>query len=315
MGAFNVTTEAEFQALMNDVDHKLSDQKVPIPARPIKGAMEVSTRYGLGLTILPVAERQPTVGCYTGEDLVIRIYAWFDHRYGDRLNMHFPGFRSVVLIRGQPFKVNLPLIYGPVVRFVADPGHHGEQYYPVETINGQVATVNVLDAIAGLEPAYSRVLSEGELQKMCGDVHLASLQVQTIAKLFRIGKGAQAASDIDASVERLFDQPPQYGLSRWHSLQAAEKLIKVYLDDKRASYKLGRDGHNLNKLIDRAAAVQNSIGDPKAHRLAGMKGLVKYVQCDPALRYGEGSATVEEAVLAVKMAQMMGWHVAKAMGY
>ncbi len=295
----NVSSEKEFCNLMERIDEELRAAGVPIQGRPLRGALEVSGQHGLGLTLLPVADRPPRPGCYTGEDLVIRIFEWFDKRYGDQLLVDYSPGHTIVLVRGDIYRVRLPRIFGSAA-FVCDPSAHGKNVYPVLTMGGQTATVNVLDSVEDLQPGLSQALEPQELQKIKEVVHLESLQFATIEALYNTELGRAAKADLRASVDRLLDSPPQFGQSRWASLQAAEKFLKAYLTEQGLRFP---KTHDLKKLAN-LAHIRKYGGLPD--------GLLEPVQCDPGVRYDD-SSTVDDAILAHRMACLICWKVAKTM--
>lgn len=296
---FNINSESEFHSLMEQVDAQLRSENIVVIARPIKGLRAISSRYGLGLRVLPIANRASESGVYTGDDLVIRVYDWFDCRYGDQLAVDFGPGHTVVLIRGDLYRVRLPRNFGRVA-FVADPFAQGQDIYPSLTHMGQMATVNVLDCVKGLQPAMSQALKASELRDIKDRIQLDTLRFTAIEKLYNTSLGGAAKADLRASIDRLMDNPPHNGQSRWASLQAAEKFLKIYIDDKTRSYP---KGHNLRKLAD-MAGIRLALGLTDT--------LLDRVQCDAGVRY-ELTSSREEAINAFRVACLICWKVAKAL--
>jgi hypothetical protein len=58
---------------------------------------------------LPLPKREPTPGCYSGTDMIIRSFRWYKERYGDALKMDFSPGSVVVTIRDDPWHIELPL--------------------------------------------------------------------------------------------------------------------------------------------------------------------------------------------------------------
>jgi hypothetical protein len=296
---WTVTTETDFQALMEQIDQELRANKIPIPARPIKGWLTVSGRYGHGLSMFP-PKKVPTPGSFKGDDLSLRIFEWFDIRYGDQLKIdHSPG-HSIVVVRGDAYRVELPLIYNRV-RMVCDPAHHGQDYYPKLTKGKDIATVNVLDCIVDLQPALSNALKPHELREIFHQFARDLRSFQMIETLYKLGLGIEARGDLMSSVDSVLRLPPQYGASRWHSLQSAEKYLKTFLKERGAAYPTG--GPNAHNLL---FLTKSAVG-------AGMaplsdKPLVS-ASCGSKVRYGEVHSTLEEAVTAHRAAVIICAHV------
>ena len=115
------------------------------------------------------------------------------------------------------------------------------------------------------------------------------------------GFGPQAWTDLEASVDCILRRPPEYGVSRWNSLQAVEKFLKTYLQEKRRPFP---KSHDLHKL----AALANDVG------YGGLvPAMSNAVQCGAGVRYGGEPSSRERAVLAHKMAVMLCWKIARTL--
>ena len=82
-------TDAEFSRLVTSLDDHLCVQDVPIPERPESAIELLSRSVGAELNFTG-AEREPVPGCYSGDDLVIRIKRWYAQRYKGALE---PGLK------------------------------------------------------------------------------------------------------------------------------------------------------------------------------------------------------------------------------
>ena len=93
-------------------------------------------------------------------------------------------------------------------------------------------------------------------------------------------------SELKTAIDKILDRNPEYGLSRWASLQAAEKAIKEFI-----RYKGGKVEriHNLNRLIQ----TTKPLGLPDINET-----LVNQVQCTAAVRYLEEPSTIKQAYIA-----------------
>jgi HEPN domain len=108
---------------------------------------------------------------------------------------------------------------------------------------------NALDFVEDLQRAVSAKLKLHELRKIADDLVMATRQLTAIGSLYSHELGKQARTDLRASVDCIINHPSNLGMSRWHSLQAAEKLLKVYLKLKGKVYpKI----HDLKDLTDLA---------------------------------------------------------------
>lgn len=270
MSSFCISDENEFCRLMDEIDQEMRVAEVPTHARPMRGWFLISARNGLNLRLFP-EKREPSPGVYTGDDLTLRIFDWFDERYGDQTKIDIGPGHTVVIIKGDAYRVALPRVYGRV-RFIADPVNHGKDVYPSLATSGSApATANVLDIIVDLQPGFSRTLSPEELGDLTREISSMTVKFQTIENIYKLPLGKEVKGDLVASVDRFFQNPPQYGLSRWDSLQVAEKCMKAYLSSTELPFPKGRGGHNLSKLMQ-LVSQHSKVRFPQH--------LVGYVQCN-----------------------------------
>ncbi|MGA1870684.1 MAG: hypothetical protein ACMUJM_19290 [bacterium] len=86
----------------------------------------------------------------------------------------------------------------------------------------------------------------------------------------------------DADIDKY--ENPQYGLSKWSSLQFSEKLLKSYLKYKGKAFPHSQDLLKLTKLAE-------DNGLPKFPKQA-----IDQVQCPAGVRYSDPPVTLKEAV-------------------
>ncbi|WP_162917669.1 hypothetical protein [Dongia deserti] len=274
-----IASEAEFLKLMEGVNAELQRQDIPIHHRPIKGWFLISSRYGLGLR-MPPSGAKPVDDSYEGDDLAIRIFDWFDTRCGDRLKADWGPGNSVIVIRGDAYRLVLPRVSG-TVHAICDRSKHGQ---PNSLPNN---VLNVLDCVDGLQRGLCAVLSPHELFQITSEVVKATHQFVAIEVLFKARFGPEARGDLFTSVECIVGQSPsylrEYGLSRWHSLHATEKIIKAYCKLKRISF---TNTHDIVKLSDLVTG----------HGLTGIvKKHVRDANCDAKVRYGDVPSSFDQA--------------------
>jgi hypothetical protein len=203
------------------------------------------------------------------DPLAQKINAWFQKKYGERLKLSDSDRVIVVLIDGDAYKVRLPIIYGR-------------------------CKVNPLEWIIDATPALLQSLPTGSLDDLC---QLLANLYEATQKMYILPPNCTA--DMRAAVEFLFNQPPQFGLSKWASLQMAEKTFKEAIRLKGAR---PPNIHNLNKLEKEA----------RRHGLAAVQAeYLAAVQCTSAVRYNEVAVTLEEAVLAHHSAIRICAHIAQ----
>jgi hypothetical protein len=207
---------------------------------------------------------------------------WYERTYGDRLKIHFGPGTIAILIRDDPWLVRFPLLYGEFLpACVPDPqswkGLH------------DAAVLNVLDHIEGLTPGLRGTLSEAE----CADILRAFTHgFDALQALHRIGEKRfvhEAIGDQVSAVTCIFAEPPQYGASRWHSLQLVEKLLKCYIDSRGGKIPKRREGHELKYVAEKAQEVGLASLDTS---------LIEAVQCYAKVRYGDVATSLTDAVEA-----------------
>jgi len=289
---WTVSSEFDFQNVMEALDNELRQEEVPVGARPIQGWFRISRRFGLGLTMFP-QKKSPTPGVYVGDDLALRIFEWFDRRYGDRLCMDFDLGQTVIVLRNDAHRAILPRIYGKV-QLVCDPTHYQEKFYPTVTKGHDMATLNLLDLIQGATKTFICSLAPIELSVVCQELRTAIAQFFSIETMAQDNLATQARGDLRSSVDCMLMSPPQHGMSRWHSLQASEKFLKALLAANNASYpRSGGKGHDLHLLAGLAAGS----GLPPIS-----KDVLERASCTSNVRYGESKSNLQQAVMGHRAA-------------
>lgn len=275
--------EAEFLGFIEDIDNELKKRNVPIHARPLRAVGEACARLKTSIFVVPSGP--PVPGDYTGDSFGAHIDAWYQKKYGDRLKIDFSPGNVAIIIRGDPWKIRLPLLYG-AFKFVfgpfADKGEKTPEHDP--------EAVNPLRWIEGFTSDLSKSLSKEEMKAIAGFIIFA---LQTTERLVRVQHERylpEARADLEMAVSNLFLTHPNYGQSKWASLQFTEKLFKCFLTVKEVSFvRKGRKGHDLAELAKLSAN----------NGLQGMKPeIVNNIQCPGGVRYGEVEVDLAEAIRA-----------------
>ena len=294
-----ITTDEQFRSLMEEVDRELRDQEVPITARELKSISIIRRLLQiLGEINLGDIPDQPVSGSYQGQDLIARAFQWMRDRYGKKLNMPMPG-QTMVVIRGDPYKVRLPFAMG-TINLVCDPSSLGEVRPAFGTSAPPI--LNILDLIEGLTPNLTQSLVQAEVEGIFSDVSPA---IRYVMLLIRMKNGAmreQANNDIMSSVDDALRIPPDFGGSRWHSLQAVEKFLKSLLTLHGIPYpKNGRKGHDPTHLAGLGRALIRI--EPQ---------LLEDVTCSAGVRYNEVASTLLDANRAHRSAICICEKIAKS---
>jgi hypothetical protein len=282
-----LTSEAEFQQLMAEMDRQLQTEMVPIPSRPMRAESILAKRLREPF-VHPYPRRDPTEGRYTGHDLSIRVSRWFKARYGDRLKMSFGPGRTVLIILGDPWLVQFPMLFGTWELFLSateqsDPGGRirraGDMVVPLR--------YNIADSFVDLPRGVVGQLSEAESSKLLGTWRNGWLALRAVGEVQRRHELVRLAlADIDTTVEHLTGQRGDLGLARWAALQAVEKMLKAYIALRNVAYK---HSHELDQLATDAEGLGLPILD---------RSWLAYVQCSAGVRYGTEKVNIEPAVAA-----------------
>jgi hypothetical protein len=202
-------------------------------------------------------------------------------RYGDRLKVDMSPGRMVIFVEEDLWVLYFPRIFGTIKFFVSQSIESNRVQY-----DQNPACFNVLDAIRDMTLGRRNALPNNEAvhvfeKFMLGFRAISLLEGTMTHKLIK-----SALADISSSVDQLMDKSKQYGLSKWSSLQAAEKIMKAALDLKGASFpKI----HNLRDLT-KEARKHGIVGD--------WDMLINHIQCTPSIRYGDESCDRISALLA-----------------
>ena len=247
----------EFHTLMLEIDRVLSKRGQRIHQRPFHAISELAKKSGLPLAY---ASSLPS----PSPSVADRVNDWYQSQFGDRLKISTAIGEMVIPIEGDLWIMSLPRVFGT---------------FPV---NDKLLT----ECIHELPPKRWNSLSDSERRFVFESfvTGYEAFSLMRAAETCPLIKSALA--DITAAVVHLTDVRPDYGLSKWSSLQVAEKLLKSAIESSDGEYQWT---HNLTVLKEQANA-------------AGLKGewsgLLKYIQCTPGIRYGDEPCSLDEALTA-----------------
>lgn len=274
----------QFNQMMEQIDQELRGKDVPIWWRPIHAISEVSKRLNTDIIFTP--ESAPvTLGRYDNLTLAAHVNKWFQDRYGDRLKVHLGPGSVALLIRGDPWKMVLPQIYGSV-SCNCGPDIEKARNAPRISTGSELPQYNVLCCIEGFPARLANILSESERREILQFFMKAHKALQMMKNISEKPYVNEAIGDLQLAVESIFSRSPQYGMSKWSSLQFIEKLLKSFL--KLKNRPIPRH-HDLQKIAQTAQSAGLKL--PNAALLAS-------VQCVPGVRYGEPVVTLEDAIAA-----------------
>ena len=191
-----------------------------------------------------------------GDEFFNKLDSWYRQRYADRLLVSFDVGKMIVLIKKNPFLVRFPLAYGTV-------------------------RVNPLEFIRDITPSLLHSLPKNELDD------LANLIIKNYKACISISEQKfMSMPDMETAVNQIINQNPDYGQSKWASLQVSEKALKFYIKTKGDN---PPNIHNLTTLTKQA----ESLGLKNIHQ-----SLINKIQCTAGVRYGEENISLNDAVVA-----------------
>ncbi len=274
-------SELEFNILMEKIDLSLKDKNIPITARDMAALLEIYKRIGISSKIPHSGE--PIPGNYEGDNLTAHVEKWFQDRYGDRLLWNPQIGCSVFIIRGDPWRIYFPKIFGTVY-FTCSADLEKYQFGSGIKTDGTSPIYNILNCFENMTPGFANCLSQNEKINILNFFTFALHSVQDVVDLIDEPYMKEAKADLDSAVNFLFSKPQQFGLSKYHSLQFTEKLLKCYLKINLIGFK---KTHNLQRLANKATGSKS---------LNIKEELFEKVQCEAGVRYGENEVTLSEAI-------------------
>jgi hypothetical protein len=266
--------DEQFNSIMENIDKLLVAQDVGIPGRELRGSMLFSNQQGLS-------------GVPLTHPVFQKVFDWFAARYGERLNLDMDFGQSALLLRGDILRFRCPYFAGRAY-VISCPELMNRDFSGAR--RNLPGLINALSMINGMTSAYFRSLTAIEQNCLLeafveSELSLARIKDANVQEYVRI-----ASEDLQTSVERMTSPNPQFGLSKWASLQAVEKVIKAYISKQNVEPK---KTHKLNDL----AAAAESVGLRPLQRSS-----LKFVECSPDVRYPSTRVTKDEAVMAHRSA-------------
>lgn len=268
----------QFEALMSEIDRKLTMDGIDIPSRSLHAAREVSMRFDLYMPLGGDPARMP-LELRKNAALSEAIHRWYQDNYGDRLNEDPCPGHSVLLLDGDLYNLRVPRIFGSV-EFVVT-----REWLPEPGISRAPVIANIVQLVADMTASRAASLSDDALQRVAEGFERA-LPASYILESTNHGLMYSARGDVDVAVRSLMGRGERYGASKWASLQATEKVLKAAIELEGAQYAFT---HDLAKL--RAVLADAGIEIDADEQIAA-------IQCSPGIRYGEEACSADEALAA-----------------
>lgn len=276
---FHISQE-QLEIELEEIDTFLKSQNIPIPGRPLRAISEFSKRHNIGL---PISE--PIHGTYHESfkywPITQFIKHWFDELYSGRLGLDMGPGRCVFILRNEPWIFHYPKLFGSFV-FGLSREFSSQELEPVDGI----AVYNVFESIKNFPNSLRKKATDEELQSILDRFTLGFFSLTILSNIRDSELIKSARADVEAAITHIMSPRPEFGLSKWASLQVAEKYLKYILTVKGINVP---KTHNLIVLVDKLKEIGiNSCVDEE----------VRFLQCSPSIRYGEQRVLLDDAINA-----------------
>jgi HEPN domain-containing protein len=281
-----VLNREQFVALLEEIDKSLSESEVLFQQRPLHAFNRLAKKLDPeGRFFMRLEEHIPDDD-FSNDALCMQVHRWYEKRYGDRIKIHMGPGSYLITIKGEPWEVELPSVYGQV-SFTIDRNLSNDNRYKVNDSGRQIPEINILCHVKDMTQEIASNLSDAEREEILKDYMFGLNAVQFLRDMHKVEYMKQANNDYDTAVNNVFYKYPDYNNSKWASLQFAEKSMKAKLTQKGVSFKRS---HNLSGLAKSLSTV--GINIPAA--------VIDKIQCSAGVRYGEENITREDAIGAIK---------------
>ena len=283
-------SDTEFEQALRDIDEELKSDGVPPCGRSIYALVKFGKRFGLSMPYhKPPPEMQPELA--RNWPYSERIFLWFNDVYAER-NKYDPsaGRKVAVLADGDIWEICLPEIWGEIIPVVEK-----RLTVPNPMFSMTVRAHNISNSITGITDKRLQAFTESDTNEVCclfvigHDVCKALNKFSMLHQLF-----TEAQSDLSTAVSMLTAQNPNYGQSRWASLQFTEKFMKGLI------HVIGtgdpNQRHNLRKLHDELAKSISGLD---------LLNLIDDIESTSSVRYGEVPSTLAQAYAAHKSSLLL----------
>jgi len=218
------------------------------------------------------------------DPLAVRIHEWFKQQYGERLNMNLDFGDTVAEIRNDFYSIRLAPFWGAMIVH-CDPLLHGSDFGPNKKINAGPIKSNLFNSVKGLTAIFIKSLTADECNNLL-DAYARGFLGFSRMNARGAPYSKEALDDLTQSASQLTSRSPNFGFSRWASLQAAEKILKSFIEVQGKTF---RKNHDLNELATTASACGLPSLPPN---------LLTEIQCSANVRYSSSSVAKKEALRA-----------------
>ncbi|MFT4794674.1 MAG: hypothetical protein ACJAW4_000897 [Paracoccaceae bacterium] len=278
--------------ILREIDQLLKESGVPPQGRSLRAVIEFGKRFKISIPISAVPPGAD-IELVKNSAYTKQIYAWFSELYGERGKTDFSAQAKVaVFADGDIWELPIPLIFGTAIIYSSGELRHTQG----NVISRGPVHVNACSALSHITEARLSHFTDTDLAEVY-NLFCVGIDVRRAFDCFRKEhqKFIEAEDDMKTAVMHQTAQRPNYGQSRWSSLQMCEKFMKAMIEVIGDTNAKGA-GHNLAKLQDRLS---------KSIDFLSIDRLLLDIQCESAVRYGEISSSREEAYKAHKSSLLL----------
>lgn len=268
----------QFEIEMDRIDEKLSKKDIPIPYSPIHATPHFSSDIEIPLSIKPPPFPGMSDEEHKGWLIPELINDWYKSRYGDSLDMDWGPGRMGVLINNDVWPLRIPQVLGTCTIYFKR-----EKTPDRGVIKDRC---NGLDCIENLPMGVRRNLSDEALLELNNNFMLCYSVLTRLRERSKEVLVAQLLADLEASINHMMGTNPNYGLSKWSSLQASEKLLKAAIKFVGETF---QRTHELGPLVAKAQGAGVNI-NPIVE--------ISHIQCSAGIRYGDEACNKIDAIKA-----------------
>lgn len=288
MEKFSLLNRLEFERLIEEIDREISNTDLLFHQRPLHAFSKLTTKID-PKGIFPFTKSEAyNPNDFSNQAIYDQVHRWYEEQYGDRIKIHMGPGSYVLIIKNEPWKVELPLCFGRN-DFTVDSDLSKKKRYIIDKEGKKIPSVNILCHVENMTYKIASSLSDHERESILQDYIFALNTVQHLRDLKDAPYMEQAMNDYDMAINNIFYKYPDYNNAKWSSLQFAEKSLKSKLQQSNITFKRS---HNLSGLAKDIEELGMKIP----------KQIIDNIQCTAGVRYGEYKVTKQESILAIKSA-------------
>jgi HEPN domain-containing protein len=290
LGGQKLITDDEFEHALRTINEELKADGIPPHGRSINALIKFGQRFGLSM---PFTKPQPGMPPEVAANWPYseRIFQWFEDVYAERNKLDPSAGRKVaVLADGDMWEIRLPMVWGMLIPVVEK---------KLTPVGSMISTVprphNISNSITGITDRRLQQFTQDDINEVYGHF-VVGLDVCEVLDRFRKHHQlfTEAQSDLATAVSMLTAQSPNYGQSRWASLQFAEKFMKGLI------HVIGtgdpKQRHDVRKL--HGELTKSIMG-------LHLENLIENIECNAAVRYCEVPSTRAQAYAAHKSSLLL----------